>query len=933
MKVNFDNDSITFKPISLIATDGNRTSSGYFSTDVSLQRSVRTRALVGETATGRLESNMDRLLYTTKGAQPKTLWLPRPGRVLARNHEPYRRFHGVIRTVHLEDAIDICVERRMTPRPVSALSRIKQNILSRHHPCRSLEVLWFGTRSDQDDEDVHDWYGNVQFSFPADVFLDHFAFCFLVEILTAPTHTATRLLITNSDYSSVLDPYSPYRKGGPWYVNARGEHFALRDCARFNDQGFNRHPHELEFMVEMTPHGQHQILKEAEISFRNHEAAIDLTKPRTCHRYQRFPSRHQACPWALSAAVASQRFFSLHQEKASSHPNIASPRLSTLADYFRQCYLMAEQSKVYPWLVLSPEPHVQQMISTLSPVPLNAVEEKLWSASTAKVLLQVGDQFHVVDRSELISKSSLFTGSQVSHSAWKCVTWNVIDHIYQTWVLTHEVYMPLNQTSCNGHLEAGVEFDSTKTLDNSFIHPDFGSSQEVALSEYRTQNINHLLPNHYQNVSQQQPDHYQNTSQQQPGHYQNTSQQQPGHYQNTSQQQPGHYQNTSQQQPGHYQNVSQQQPDHYQNTSQPHTGHNPSQAYSACQQTGTPPTFNHQQKLSSLYPDYRHQPHISCHQSAKQPHDPQNTVQPNDSHYQEKTRSHIRQQQNTGQSHHSHDKRVDSSQRPPSSQASRGLSQKRNQVCIDDNITDSQPTQLLTGSQAHPGRQESATHIYDQNNNRISPVPHDKIVIQPQQIYRQKQPEAGRPPRSCQNASHSQEIQPAPSWAQIVKTQNATRKRKPLVMVRQVQDVICNTTLSRSYAQTLTISIGQDITLTQKEEVNYMEFRPPPRRRNCQRVVFRNSPSRRGSHKLFMYVTNLHPDTEKEEFEAMMLRFFPQVQQINARKYDKRHYSYCSFTAVIKGDNLFEEDFMDADVFPPPIWVNVEQWKPRDSKA
>lgn len=816
---------------------------------------------------------MDRLLYERTGPHPRTLWLPRPGRRLARSPRPYRRFCRVVRTVHVEDAVDICVRRSMPPRPVTSCSRIRQSILRHDHPCRDLQVLWFGVRSDQDDQTMHDWYGNVEFSFLPDVFLNHFRFCFLVEMVTAPTHTMTRLLITNTDYAGALDPYSPYRAGGPWYVDARGEHFALENCARFNDEGVNRHPHELEFMVEMTPFGQQQILKEAEISFRNHEAAADLSKPRACHRFQRFHGGYQGCPWAVSAAVASQIFFSKHRMAADSHPDIASPRLSVLADYFRQCYLMAEQSKMYPWLVVPPQPGLQQMLSTLSPVNLNAVEEKLWSASTAKVLLQVGGQFHVVDQNELFAKSSLFTGSLARHLTWRCITWDVIGHIYRSWVLTHEVCVPFDLATCNGYPGETAECSSTETQDKSIIQRDLNCIREQAYSERRTRDIYHPLSD--QDLT-----------------------------------------------------VSQQQPNHYRNASQPHAGHHPNlnQAHSDCQQTGILRNLGLQQNISCSYPENPHTPPVSCHQSAKQHHD----YHQNTSCHQDKARAHTKQEQNTGQRRRGRDKRADSSQRPPSNRASRGLSQNRNQAHTAANIIVNQPhdARVLKGKHVHGG-----SNNRDQNNNQICPDPHDKTVNHPQPNGQQEGQQVRPPPHPCQNGRCNQGSGPAPSWAQILKTPKTTKRRKPQVTVKQVQEVVYHTTLSRSYTKTFNLTLGHDVTLTQREVVRHTEPESPPQRSTYQRIVFRNSPARHGSSRLFMYVTNLHPDYEKQEFEELILSSFPQVKQIDARKCKMRHDFYCSFTAVIKGDCLFEEDLMDVSVFPPPIRVNIEQWKPGYRKS
>ncbi|XP_071538181.1 uncharacterized protein [Panulirus ornatus] len=281
---------------------------------------------------------MDNLLYTTKNDRPTVFWRPGNGRSIVPHNFFYQSFSHIVRTVHIHEALDICAHHELRPKFIYSCSSLSKKHLrySRNHPCRNLRVLWFGTRASNADEDKHEWYGNVEFALPADILLKRWKYWFLVEMISAPTHTVTLLLITNTDYSSVLPQYDPHREGGQWVVSSQG-HFVLSDCLRYNDEGYNKHGHALEFMIEVTPYGQKKILEECEISFRNHFKAIDNNRPHVCHRFQKSDFQ---CPSPFSTAFGSMVFFHEHQRKRM-YLSLATPRLSNSAEYYRQRYLDA----------------------------------------------------------------------------------------------------------------------------------------------------------------------------------------------------------------------------------------------------------------------------------------------------------------------------------------------------------------------------------------------------------------------------------------------------------------------------------------------------------------------------------------------------------------------------------------------------------------
>lgn len=278
---------------------------------------------------------MDELLFKSKGPKSKLFWRPKNGRSITLPNHFYQPFDKIVRTVHVDEALQICQERGMEPKPIDALSCLNRRTLGKtDHPCRRIKVLWFGTEP-TGDSNKHDWYGNIQFAAPVDILLSKWKFCFLVELMTAKTHTTTRVLITNRDYSAVLPTYNPHREGGPWYINSQGQHHFLTDCSRYNNEGFNRNGHILEFMIEVTPQGKVGILNECIISFREHHQAFDTRLVLRCHRTQ---FKNVKCPFPVTSATASRIYFDQHERMCSVYP-ISTPKLSEGAeDYLRWCY-------------------------------------------------------------------------------------------------------------------------------------------------------------------------------------------------------------------------------------------------------------------------------------------------------------------------------------------------------------------------------------------------------------------------------------------------------------------------------------------------------------------------------------------------------------------------------------------------------------------
>nr|XP_027214904.1 uncharacterized protein LOC113807818 [Penaeus vannamei] len=265
----------------------------------------------------------DQLLKTREGPAGKKkrgktiLWRPGSGRHVDEGPDSYRPFTHVVRVLHLSEALDTCLNRRMKPKKLQTFSSIDSRELPANHPCANLKVLWFGAET-QEEEEPSNWYGNVEFALDAQILLTQWKYCFWVEMMTAPTHTASRLLLTNKDYSSVLPRYYSSHAGGPWQATPEG-HKGLVQCSRYRFKGTNVHDHALEFMIEATPEDEKAILAACQISFKNHDRARRMDIPHVCNRYQRLGT---PCPSPFSASQTARAFFKYIQQSGMPWSNL-----------------------------------------------------------------------------------------------------------------------------------------------------------------------------------------------------------------------------------------------------------------------------------------------------------------------------------------------------------------------------------------------------------------------------------------------------------------------------------------------------------------------------------------------------------------------------------------------------------------------------------
>lgn len=288
-----------------------------------------------------------------KASGQTLLWLPGSGRHVSEGPDAYQPFTHVTRTLHLEDALEVCAHRRIRPKNIITFSSIDSRALPPGHPCADLKVLWFsaGVKDQDEGEDRHDWYGNVEFAVDASILLECWKYSFLVEMMTTPTHTTSRILLTNTDFSGVLRPYNPYCAGGPWQVSAEGQ-LALRKCSRYRFVGTNRHPHILEFLLDTSVRKEKKLLQACQLSFKNHEEAQDLTVRHVCNRYQRAKT---ACPTPFPRSVTAT-VFAMRLQQMNVPPHYV-PKLSSES---QQLYNEAMAQINFPFnkLCVTPLPYI-----------------------------------------------------------------------------------------------------------------------------------------------------------------------------------------------------------------------------------------------------------------------------------------------------------------------------------------------------------------------------------------------------------------------------------------------------------------------------------------------------------------------------------------------------------------------------------------------
>ncbi|XP_035678215.1 uncharacterized protein LOC118417004 [Branchiostoma floridae] len=198
---------------------------------------------------------------------------------------------------HLEFAQEIC--RRQFFSGMVAKDDHETVMLDPDHPLRHTPLTWFHFENGaEDDSDCAD--GNVKFTAPIGVESDiarqnarptrNF---YLVEMADLASSCACRILVTNNSYPS-LQPYDPFKRGGPWYWDRRGyrnahrewerdRHYVLKQFRRFyGPTGYNATSCRVELVRDASPDQQEHwpAVNNYAISFVSHGLAEKERSPR-----------------------------------------------------------------------------------------------------------------------------------------------------------------------------------------------------------------------------------------------------------------------------------------------------------------------------------------------------------------------------------------------------------------------------------------------------------------------------------------------------------------------------------------------------------------------------------------------------------------------------------------------------------------------------
>ncbi|KAK4315783.1 hypothetical protein Pmani_013021 [Petrolisthes manimaculis] len=219
---------------------------------------------------------MDEDLFTQINLQ---LWLPGqtdnertivPTKPDSDSAKYYCEFTHITRTLHISDALNVCKNQKLEPRFIYSPSSLKRSTLPKNNPCRNLRVLWFRTMRVGHNVNTPSRYGNVQFAVNANTLLEHWKYYYFVDIRSTPKYSASRILVTNNDYSRYLRQYDPYQYDGPWKKTDSG-YMELIKCLRYNERE-NSHKHTVEFMIEPEESDMKRLFKECTLSFTNHHS-------------------------------------------------------------------------------------------------------------------------------------------------------------------------------------------------------------------------------------------------------------------------------------------------------------------------------------------------------------------------------------------------------------------------------------------------------------------------------------------------------------------------------------------------------------------------------------------------------------------------------------------------------------------------------------
>ncbi|XP_076053866.1 uncharacterized protein LOC143032761 [Oratosquilla oratoria] len=241
-----------------------------------------------------------------------TSWQPRQPLIV--QQWDYKEIYYISRVVHMDDAVKVMREKKMSPRPITHFSAYHRNNLPSEHPCKDLKILWFAPTLEFG---APSYYGNVEFILDLSWALQKWRKSYLMEMVTGKTYTLYRILLTNTNYDELFQGSSnsngpilrPANVTGHWQRQDTGygytRNYVLTNCPRFNNQGYNMQGLTVEFLIEATEDDAKEVFNKSFLTFRDHRPAL-CEGPTACHRFVR---RKKNCPYPYSPFDAQAELF------------------------------------------------------------------------------------------------------------------------------------------------------------------------------------------------------------------------------------------------------------------------------------------------------------------------------------------------------------------------------------------------------------------------------------------------------------------------------------------------------------------------------------------------------------------------------------------------------------------------------------------------
>ncbi|XP_042229254.1 uncharacterized protein LOC121871167 [Homarus americanus] len=231
--------------------------------------------------------------------------LPNGPHTLYRSLEDYKPFTNISRTIHFSEYEDITKEglkpTNIQPKHLTYLCTQQSNVYG----------LFFGII---DDDEVHDWYGNVRLQVDFKKFMKEVRpRVYFVDVVDFKTSNISRLLLTKRNYDHYFPRYDANILGGPWFRDPSGKDWHLTNARRFNSVAKSHHEHSVEFILELSKEEFQRLYSSCKKLPVDHSRAI-TNEAKVCLKYK---SVGKVCPSPWNAEKTEEKMMCLSLKKIS----------------------------------------------------------------------------------------------------------------------------------------------------------------------------------------------------------------------------------------------------------------------------------------------------------------------------------------------------------------------------------------------------------------------------------------------------------------------------------------------------------------------------------------------------------------------------------------------------------------------------------------